>query len=228
MMESPLVKDITDKLVAECFQHREFVHLSMDAIVRLAMRAKGQGNYRESKEARASYVVGDDEAKRRVLTVRGRTGACLVMAPTLSESSIDVMNLFVQHVGAHVRGQVEFVASDQPSPALHTALRTAFPNLQAVYLDEVHLPIVYNIAFWRKSSEGQKALRRVQAKFNRLDMATPLPHWGVLYTGSEDVTYSPGEERMRDLVFPGTMSCTRAASVLNTLDDETPWYSKMD
>ena len=34
---------------------------------------------------------------------------------------------------------------------------------------------------------------------------------------------------MRELVFcSGTMSCTRAATVMNTLDGETPWYSKMD
>ena len=59
--------------MAQCLEHREFVHLSMDATVRMAMRIKGQGNYREPKEKRAQYLVGDSDAKRRILTVRGRT-----------------------------------------------------------------------------------------------------------------------------------------------------------
>ena len=64
IMASPVMAAWKEKLVAQCWEHREFVHLSMDATVRMAMRIKGQGNYREPKKQRAQHLVGDSEAKR--------------------------------------------------------------------------------------------------------------------------------------------------------------------
>lgn len=228
IMASPVVTAWKEKLVAQCLEHREFVHLSMDATVRMAMRIKGQGNYRQTKEERASYIVGDSEAKRRILTIRGRTGGVLVMHPVVSEASEHIKDLLFAEVPGSVRSQVEFVASDQPSAALYDHLKLVFPSLRAVYLDEVHLCIVWNVAFWRKSSPGQRVLRRVQAKFNRVDMDTPVEHWGFLYTGHEEVVYSAAEEDMRNLIMSGGMSPQRAASVLNHLEDDKPWYCRLD
>ena len=62
----------------------------MDATVRMAMRIKGQGTYRDPKHVRDSFAVGDSEAKRRILTIRGRTGAVLTMVPIKSEGAEDV------------------------------------------------------------------------------------------------------------------------------------------
>ena len=183
LMGSPIVKAWQQKLLTECLRRREFVHVSMDATVRMAMRLKGQGNYREPKVVRESYVVGDSEAKRRILTLRGRTGAVLAMAPIRSEGYEDVNEFFLQSIPPGVRAQVEYLATDQPSPALVEQLSDALPSLRTVCLDEVHLCIVWNVAFWRKSSPGQKALHRVQAKFNKADLSTPIEHWGTLYTG---------------------------------------------
>jgi len=228
IMASPVVTAWKEKLVAQCLEQREWVHLSMDATVRMAMRIKGQANYRETKEQRAQYLVGDSEAKRRILTIRGRTGGVLVMNPVLSEASEHIKDLLFAEVPGSVRLQVEFVASDQPSAALYDHLKLVCPSLRAVYLDEVHLCIVWNLAFWRKSSPGQKVLRRVQAKFNRVDMDTPVEHWGSLYTGHEEVVYSAAEEDMRNLIMSGGMSPQRAASVLNHLEDEKPWYCRLD
>jgi len=228
IMASPVVTAWKEKLVAQCLEHREFVHLSMDATVRMAMRIKGQGNYRQTKEERASYIVGDSEAKRRILTIRGRTGGVLVMHPVVSEASEHIKDLLFAEVPGSVRSQVEFVASDQPSAALYDHLKLVFPSLRAVYLDEVHLCIVWNVAFWRKSSPGQKVLRRVQAKFNRVDMDTPVEQWGFLYTGHEEVVYSAAEEDMRNLIMSGGMSPQRASSVLNHLEDDKPWSCRLD
>ena len=228
IMACPEVMAWKEKLLAQCLENREFVHLSMDATVRMAMRIKGQGNYRESKEQRAQYLVPDSEAKRRILTIRGRTGGVLVMHPVLSEASENIKDLLLAEVSGSIRSQVEFVASDQPSGLLYDHLKLVFPNLRAVYLDEVHLCIVWNTAFWRKSSPGQKVLRRVQAKFNRVDLDTPLEHWGSLYTGQGEVPYSAAEEDMRNLIMSGGMTPQRAASVLNHLEDEKPWYCRLD
>ena len=201
IMGSPVVTAWKEKLVAQCLEHREFVHLSMDATVRMAMRIKGQGNYREPKEKRAQYLVGDSDAKRRILTVRGRTGGVLVMSPVVSEASEHVKQLLSAEVSASVRAQVEFVASDQPSGVLYDQLKQVFPSLRALYLDEVHLCIVWNVAFWWKTSPGERVLRRVQAKFNRVDMGTPAQRWGPLCTGHTEVVYSAAEEDMRNLIM---------------------------
>ena len=82
---SPLVSSIRTRLIQRCCEHDEFVHVSMDATLRVAMRVKGQSNYRDSATSRAGAVVGDEDALRRVITMRGRTGAVLVMAPIRSE-----------------------------------------------------------------------------------------------------------------------------------------------
>jgi hypothetical protein len=68
----------------------------------------------------------------------------------------------------------------------------------------------------------------VQAKFNRVDQATPIEQWGFLYTGKEDVKYSKAEEEMRNLIMSGGMTLQRAACVLNQLEDDQPWYCKLD
>ena len=228
IMNSPIVTSWHQKLLRECLDHKEFIHISMDATVRMAMRLKGQGNYRESKEVRDSYLVGDEDAKRRILIIRGRTGAVLTMSLIKSESSENIKEFFVSTIPPDVRDQVEYLASDQPSPVLFVQLSEALPSLRALYLDEVHFCIVWSVAFWRKSSPGQQALRRVQAKFNRVDLSTPIQQWGCLFTGQEDVSYTQAEEDMRNLIMSGGMTLQRAASVLNQLEYNKPWYCKLD
>lgn len=149
------------------------------------------------------------------------------MRPIKSEASEDVCSFFLTEIPAEVREQVQFVASDQPAGVLMDRLKDVLPNLRAVYLDEVHLCIVWQVAFWRKSSPGQRALRRVQAKFNKVDYATPLAQWGPLFEGKEPVPYSDAEEEMRDLIMSGGMSTHRAASVLNNLHDDKPWHPQI-
>ena len=59
-------------------------------------------------------------------------------------------------------------------------------------------------------------------------MDTPAQRWGSLYTGHTEVVYSAAEEDMRNLIMSGGMSPQRAASVLNHLEDEKPWYCRLD
>ena len=146
------------------------------------------------------------------------------MRPVKSEKSEDISNFFLDEIPEEVRAQVQFLASDQPAGVLMDRLSEVLPSLRAVYLDEVHLCIVWHVAFWRKSSPGQRALRRVQAKFNRVDPSTPLEQWGPLFDGKEPVAYSEAEEEMRTLIMSGGMATQRAANVLNTLHDDKPWY----
>ena len=228
LMDSPIVKHWLKTLATECIHHKEFTHVSTDVTARMAMRLKGQSTYREPKAVRNANVVGDDLAKRRILTIRGRTGGVLAMEPIKSESSEDVQNFLMSSITSEALGQIEYLATDQPSAVLFQHLSEVCSSLRAIYLDEVHLCIVWNVAFWRKSSLGQKALHRVQDKFNRVDYSTPLAHWGPLFTGREKVNHSQGQENVRALIMSGGMSVQRAASVLNSLQDSKPWFSKID
>ena len=183
-MASPVVTSWKEKLAAQCLEHREFAHLSMDATARMAMRIKGQGNYRETKKQRAQYLVGDSEAKRRILTIRGRTGGFLVLNPVVSEASEHDKGLLLAEVPGSVRSQVEFVASDQPAAALYDHLKLVFPSLRAVYVGEVHLCIVWSVAFWRKSPPGQRVLRRAQANIQPSGHGHAGPALGLLVHGA--------------------------------------------
>ena len=70
----------------KCCENEEFTHVSMDATIRIARRIKGQADYRHSKAVREAAVFGDDVALRRVLTVRGRTGAVVGLICVRDES----------------------------------------------------------------------------------------------------------------------------------------------
>ncbi|CAK0818359.1 unnamed protein product [Prorocentrum cordatum] len=64
-------------LMEECHRHEEFLHVSMDATIRILRRVKGQADYRSAQTVRDAAPVPDVDAKRRVLTLAGRTGAAL-------------------------------------------------------------------------------------------------------------------------------------------------------
>ena len=51
---------------------REWV--GMDATVKIAMRIRGQACYRASKETKEGAAIPEERARRRVLTMLGRTG----------------------------------------------------------------------------------------------------------------------------------------------------------
>ena len=100
------------------------------------------------------------------------------MEPVKDESTAEVLDFLLNCVPLSVREQVQYVTVDTPSNALFVGIQQACPNFVGMYIDEVHLPIVYNTAFWRKPSPGQTALRRVQAKFTVVDPHTPASHLG--------------------------------------------------
>ena len=202
----------------------------MDATLRVAMRLKGQANYREPRASRESYPVKDDQALRRVLTVRGRTGAVLLTDLARSEAAADIAEVFLKAVPKQVLEQVEGVASDQPSSVLFEELRVVCPRMQCLYLDSVHIVIAYNTSFWHKSTPGQVVLRRMQAKFQKVDptSAGGKEDWGAYYTGATPARLSSSEEMLRAMILSGDMAKARAVAVLNGLDDSRPWYARRD
>ena len=53
VFSAPFLLEFRQKQMQELIDHDEFVHIAIDATVRVAMRVKGQANYRESAERRA-------------------------------------------------------------------------------------------------------------------------------------------------------------------------------
>ena len=104
-------------MAACCCVRDEFRHVSADATLRCARNIVGQGDYRASKPIRNAYAIPDGEALRRVLTVRGRTGAPLLMELILEENSDCVATCFRKECSTDVLNSIQSIASDAPSNA---------------------------------------------------------------------------------------------------------------
>jgi hypothetical protein len=144
--------------------NQEWMYLSVDATVKTCLKLCGQESYRSSKKARNAAPFGDDVALRRLLTVRGRTGAVLLIHPIVGETAHCIVEAFSKHFTSQALAQVRYVASDAPSGRLHTALQQACPSLQCVALDPIHLAIVYEYAQWHKRTVGSRWLRTLLTK----------------------------------------------------------------
>ena len=134
----------------------EWHYISMDATMKICSKLKGQAPYRMSKETRDAAPFGDDFAGRRLLTVRGRTGAVLLLYPLQDESSPRIVEAFSTNFTQAQLASIVHMASDSPSEKLYSELRAICPSLKWLMLDPVHLAIVYEYGFWNKRSTGSK------------------------------------------------------------------------
>ena len=69
----------------------EWHYISMDATMKICLKVMGQESYRASKDRREAAPFPDEIAFRRVLTVRGRSGAVLLLHPLQGEASEHVV-----------------------------------------------------------------------------------------------------------------------------------------
>ena len=134
---APTVREIRADSFAYLCQTREYRYLSLDATI----------TYRAPKHVREAAFFDDDAALRRVLPVRGCTGAVLAMIAVPSEIVDIVSSALAESLPVEGLVQVECVASDSASTKLYTALRRVMPNLQCLCLDPIHLAIVYELPF---------------------------------------------------------------------------------
>ena len=172
----PLVEDIfgsdvilarSERMVKHFVDNDELAVISVDATFRCCLSIAGQASFRASKKERAEAAFGDADAVRRVLTIRGRTGAVIDMRTVRTESSADVVASLAASVLSKYRDRVRHYSCDNPSPELFTKLRTLFPKLQSLSLDTLHLAIVYENAMWKKRSSGSTVLRKIMTKFHK-------------------------------------------------------------
>ena len=183
----PLVEDIymsyqVQSLKSSIFKtlehSQEFLCLSIDATLKVCMTVQGQANYRASAQTRNAACFDDEHSLRRVLTIRGRTGAVLGMVPVPSEESPKIKESLRNLFSNQALFQVRYLATDNPSPKLFRELKEICPNLSCLSLDPVHLAIVYEYAQWGKKTAGSKVLRCLLHKMNQVAPNMRSSSWG--------------------------------------------------
>lgn len=207
--------------------NQEFLCLSIDATLKVCMNVQGQANYRASAQVRNAACFDDQNSSRRVLTIRGRTGAVLGILPVPSEESPKIRECLAKVFSTQALSQVRYLATDNPFPKLFRELADVCPNLRCLCLDPVHLAIVYEYAQWGKKTAGSKILRCLLQKVNQIAPQMRSDSWGQFFTGSAPPSLSRDEERVRKLILDGSMGAARAKRILENLDVNVPLFCRV-
>ena len=163
----------------------------------------------------------------QVLTVRGRTGCVLLMAPIPSEEASEIAACVGKLLPHHGLRQTKVVCTDDPSAHLLSVLRNVMPKLQLLCLDPVHLCMTFEYGAHRKRTKASGILRAIMQKFNAVDLAgalnSPKP-----YNGVEVVEFDHVTKARREQILSGAMSKPKAESLLASLDTAKPWQCERD
>ena len=231
----PLIEDVfmSDKaielrntILAECVAHGEFTAISIDGTFRVCLSIMGQLPFNMSKELRQKAAFKDDESIRRVITVRGKTGAVVAMFGAPGEGAADLRRGLENNLPTAALHQIQYLATDAPSVKLLEELKETLPNLEGISLDPVHLAMHYESASARKKTAGSATLRKCLAKFGHSKSMPPPATWGAFFTGAEDGQLSARERVLRDQIVDGSMAQTKARKILESLDAVTYWPTR--
>ena len=222
---SPAFKEKTSVMSKHLEANKEWVYLSMDATLKVCLKLRGQASYRASAQERQDAPFPDDVAWRRLLTVRGKSGAVL---PLQSEKSEYIVSALTENFTAEQLQSVMHIATDSPSVKFYTELRRVCPNLTSMMLDPVHLAIVYEYGHWSKRTPGSKALRSVLKKACAIDRRVEKTFWSTCYDGDMSRPLDEAEASCRDMILSMSMPLKEANDVLAALDCETPLYGRAE
>lgn len=185
---SSAVKLLSASYMDAMIENEEMECLSIDTTMKIAMTLMGQAHWRADHSTKQKAVVPEVESIRRVLTVRGRTGGVITMTSYKQDDNTDterICSCLTAALPLRARQLVRFVSSDLASGLLWRSLQGIFPNLEALCLDPVHLPIVYEYSTWKKRSPGSRFLRMIMNKFNKRDSTLDPAIWGDVQTGDD-------------------------------------------
>jgi hypothetical protein len=223
---SPAVQSLRSNLLLTLERNEEYVSVSADATLKVCMALKGQASYRAKADVRNSACFKDSEALRRLLTVRGRTGAVLGLVPIVSEKDEFVANALKGALSQNALCQVQFISTDCPTSKLFQTLKTICPNLKCLCLDPIHLAIVYEYAQWRKRTQGSKCLRALLRKVTAIDPDKTDAAWGPFFEGRNPVPLSRPEEKARRWILDG-MPAGAADKILGRLNSDVPLFCRV-
>ena len=210
------------------FRKDEWHYVSMDATLKLCMKMMGQAPYRASKQVRDEAPFGDAVAWRRLLTVRGRTGAVLMMQPIQNESSEQIVQALKDNFSDEQLMSIRHIGTDSPSEKLITKLREVCPNLRSLMLDPIHLAIVYEYGFWNRKSSGSKQLRRILRKCIAVDASLPAKYWHNVYDGNMARPLTVEENDCRSVILNFAMSHSEVSEILDNLQEDAPFRHRLE
>ena len=215
---------------AQLLAREEFETLAMDGTVKVCLAIMGQAGAAAIREDACAAAMTEEEHFRRLVTVRGRSGAVLALRLVREESSVDVAKNFQECFTLEQREQVRFMSVDNPSHTMHQAFCKVFPFLECLALDVTHLAMNCEKGFGGRRSPGSSALRRVIGKFNAVDAALSPSSWpGLPFTGKGAAAYTAEEARWsKTLAGHGGMSLEDATAFLDGLDGGTPFKSRAE
>lgn len=87
---SPAVRALEEQAMKDFFRWEELLCVSIDATMKCCLPVLGQAPWRASAATRAQAAFDDASSLRRVLTMRGRTGAVAIVKPIAGENAPDV------------------------------------------------------------------------------------------------------------------------------------------
>ena len=220
----------SDKLgqMTEALEERDEWHfISMDATVKVCLKLLGQESYRASKDTRNAAPFGDDTAWRRLLTVRGRTGAVLLLHPLQDESATQIVDALSTRFTSRQLSSIVHIATDSPSEKLFTELKAICPAMKSLMLDPIHLAIV-EYGFWNKKSTGSKQLRKILRKCTCTDRTLPAHFLGTWYDGSGSRPLTKSEKNSREQIITFGMCDDEVPDVLDNMDTDVPFTSRSE
>ena len=232
----PLLEDVSQ---SEAFQeqlsvvrrsleiNKEWLYVSLDATMKLCMKLCGQESYRKPKKVRDAAPFGDDCAWRRLLTVRGRSGAVLMLHPLVSEKSELIVSAFRAGFASNQLEMIQYIASDSPSSKLFAEAKQICVNLAGICLDPIHLAIVYEYAQWNKKTAGSKKLRLILKKVLAVNPHIISNFEQSLFTGESSRPLTSDEEEARAQVQDRSMDVNDAKQLLQEIDVREPFQTRV-
>ena len=175
-----------------------------------------------------TYIYIYIRCATKVITVRGRTNAVLLMKASAGEDADTVCFVLSQALTAAALAQIQFVTVDNPSRRYLNSLKSICPGLQGMALDTVHLAMTCEYATARRRSPATKALRRLLSKFAAVDKERNPVSFGAMFDGNNARPATAEENRYRGYIEDLTMRDEEARRIIDSLDYDKPWYLRIE
>lgn len=208
-------EDLRASLLNKGIAHDECSCISVDGTFKVCMPVLGQGKLSDPASLRATFPFRDENAYRRVITLRGRAGAVLGLEPAPGEHGERIAACLVQALPAAGLLQVQHVATDSPGHKLLQDLRECCPNLEALSLDPTHTAMRYEQATGGRKTAGSVLVRRLMMKFTSFDASITSNIWGPFFDGSAAVVCSAQEATLRQHILNRSLAKARARRVID-------------
>ena len=159
----------------------------------------------------------------KVLTVRGRSGCMLVMAPIEGEGG----GLIADRLRSLPAGGLQqTVAVSTDDPRLLSALQNVLPNLRPLCLDPVHLWMSFEYGTFRKRTLASRTLRLMMNKFNAADRKANCT--SPVFTGVDAPVLNHVTKSRREQILSGGMAKATAERISSNLEGDAPWTSESE